>query len=344
MQCNPCILGGPQEKGTNQNWPHHPCSQGPERGRNGYVTPSFLGVPRKGDKIRIGYITPTFSGARKWAQGLRNPCVLGAPLQKGTKLELATSPVPSRGPKKGRNCCTTPTFRGIRQKKGTNQNWLHHPYLLGARKWAELLRNPCVLGAPLQKGTKLELATSPVPSRGPKKGRNCCTTPTFRGIRQKKGTNQNWLHHPYLLGARKWAELLRNPYVLGGPQRRGQNQNWPHHPCLLVGSKVGGIARSPVRPRGSPGKGDKIRIGYITPTFSSARKWAELQCNPCVLKAPLEKGTKSELATSPVPSRGPESGRNCYVTPAFSVLPTTRNKIRIGHITHVFSWARKWAE
>ena len=29
-------------------------------------------------------------------------------------------------------------------------------------------------------------------------------------------------------------------------------------------------------------------------------------------------GTKSELAPSPLPSRGPTSGRECYVSPAFS--------------------------
>ena len=30
------------------------------------------------------------------------------------------------------------------------------------------------------------------------------------------------------------------------------------------------------------------------------------------------KGTKSEVAASPLPSRGPKRGRKCYVTPAFS--------------------------
>ena len=44
---------------------------------------------------------------------------------------------------------------------------------------------------------------------------------------------------------------------------------------------------------GSPTKGSKIRSG------------------------PQQRGTKSEVATSPLPSRGPKGGRKCYVTPAF---------------------------
>ena len=39
----------------------------------------------------------------------------------GTKLELAASPLPSRGPKSG---YVTPAFSGP-QQRGQNQNWLH---------------------------------------------------------------------------------------------------------------------------------------------------------------------------------------------------------------------------
>ena len=39
-----------------------------------------------------------------------------------------------------------------------------------------------------------------------------------------------------------------------------------------------------------------------------------------------EKGlrTKSELAASPPPPPGPTSGRECYITPAFLVIPKQR--------------------
>ena len=43
----------------------------------------FSGVPNRGDKIRSGYITSAFSGAHKWAELLRNPCVLWGPQKRG---------------------------------------------------------------------------------------------------------------------------------------------------------------------------------------------------------------------------------------------------------------------
>ena len=38
----------------------------------------------------------------------------------------------------------------------------------------------------------------------------------------------------------------------------------------------------------------------------------------------IAKGTKSEVATSPLPSRGRNSGWDCYITPAFSGVPNRR--------------------
>ena len=49
----------------------------------GYIAPAFSGVPSKGDKIRSGNITPAFLGAHKWAELLRNPCVLAGPKKSG---------------------------------------------------------------------------------------------------------------------------------------------------------------------------------------------------------------------------------------------------------------------
>ena len=52
----------------------------------------------------------------------------------GTKSEKATSPLPSRGPKRGRNCYVTPAFSGVPNKREENQKWLPHPCLLGVPK------------------------------------------------------------------------------------------------------------------------------------------------------------------------------------------------------------------
>ena len=71
---------------------------------------------------------------------------------KGTESKLATSPMPSRGPKRGRNGYITPAFSGVPNK-----------------------------------GTISELATSPLPSRGPKRGRNGCITPAFLGVPKIRG-------------------------------------------------------------------------------------------------------------------------------------------------------------
>ena len=52
-------------------------------------------------------------------------------------------------------------------------------------------------------------------------------------------------------------------------------------------------------------------------------------------------GTKSEVATSHMPSRGPKRMHNSYVTPAFSGVPNAKrgDKIRSGHLTDAFSGA-----
>ena len=56
-------------------------------------------------------------------------------------------------------------------------------------------------------------------------------------------------------------------------------------------------------------------------TAGRAQKWAEVLRHPCIHGGPQQRGTKSELAASTMPSQGPKSGRKCYVTPAFSGVP-----------------------
>ena len=41
---------------------------------------------------------------------------------------------------------------------------------------------------------------------------------------------------------------------------------------------------------------------------------------------------------------GPKNGRNGYITPAFSGVPTQRDKIKRGYFTLAFSGANMWAE
>ena len=90
------------------------------------------------------------------------------------------------------------------------------------------------------------MATSPLPSQGPKRGRNRYITPAFSGSPNAKLGNKirSGYLTPAFSVAQKRAELLHNPCILGDPQRqaRGENQKWLPHPCLLRGPKEGRIA------------------------------------------------------------------------------------------------------
>ena len=56
-----------------------------------------------GKKVKEAYITPTFSGAYKWAELLRNPCVLRGPQKRGENQKRVRHPCLVRGPQMGRN-------------------------------------------------------------------------------------------------------------------------------------------------------------------------------------------------------------------------------------------------
>ena len=170
---------------------------------------------------------------------------------------------------------------------------------------------------PLQRGTKSEVAASTLPSRGPKRGQDCSVTPAFSGIpNAKRGEgkksgvvpnkgeqNQKWLPHPCLLGGPKEGGNARSPLHSRGsptlsagskkskmvPNKGEQNQKWLPHPCLLGGPKEGKC--------------------YVTLAFSGIpnAKRGEQKMR----SSPQQRGTKSEVAASPLPSRWPKRGRKC---------------------------------
>ena len=157
-----------------------------------------------------------------------------------------------------------------------------------------MLRHPCIPGDPQRQ------------ARGATSGT----------VLNKRGGNLKWLPHTGLLGGgQKRAVMLRHPSILWDPQRQarkaksemvrnkgGKNLKWQPHTCRLAGLKEGGNAMSPLHSRGSPtpSTGSKIRNG------------------------PQHRGTKSEEATSHLPSRGPKRGRKGDVTPGFSGIPKKR--------------------
>ena len=173
-----------------------------------------------------------------------------------------------------------------------------------------------------------------MPSRGPKSGRNCYVTPAFSGVPSKEDKIRSGYITLAFSGAQKRAEMRCNPDVPRGPQVGGQNQKWLHHPYLLGGPKTswkcsmtlsGFITRafSGAQKRNCyitrafskvPSKEDKIRSGCITLAFSGARKRAEKRRNPDALRGPQNKGTKSQVAASALPSRGPKTWWRCCIT------------------------------
>ena len=78
--------GGPKIGRKCYLTPLVPGSPVPNKGdkiRGGYLTPTFSEFPRRVNKSNSGYRTPTFSGAHKWAERLRNPCILRGFQQRG---------------------------------------------------------------------------------------------------------------------------------------------------------------------------------------------------------------------------------------------------------------------
>ena len=204
---------------------------------------------------------------------LLHPCSLGNPQHRarGAKSEVASSPLPSPWPKKGR------------------------------------LGDPAHTAGTETPGAKSQVAASPLRSQGPNRRRKCYVILASSGIpnAKRREQNQKWLPHPCFFGAQKRAEMLCYPYLLGGP-------------------KNGGKVTSPLHSQGSPTPSAGSKIG----------------------SGPQQTGTKSEVATSPMHCWRPKRGRDCYVTPAFSGIPnaqcadpnhkwypTKGNKMRSGRLT-----------
>ena len=272
---HPCILGGPQQRGTKSEVAASPLPfGGPKRGQKCDVTPAFSGVPNKGlqnrkwlpqpcllrgpkerrnetsplnsqgsptkgNKIRRGCLTPAFLGAQKRAEMRRHHCILQIPQKRGTKSKRAASPLPSSGAKSGHKCYITPHSGGSPTKGNTIRSGCLTRAFSGAQKRAEMLCHPSSLGGPQQRGTKSEVAASPLPSQGPKKGRKCYVTRAFSGVPEKEEQNQKGLPHPCLLGGPKVGRNATSPRILGGPQQRGTQLQVVASPLPSRGPKRG---------------------------------------------------------------------------------------------------------
>ena len=338
----PYILGGSPtpSAGTKSQVAASPLpSREPKRGWNCYATPVFSGIRNKGNEITRGYLTPAFSRAKKRVELLCNPCILrgsqrqargqnqkwlpqpgllggpkeggiamhsvlyrGSPAQRGgTKSGLATSPLPSRGLKRGCNGYASRAFSGVHNKGDKMRIGCLTPAFSQGQKGAELICHPCILG-------------------GPK--------------RQARGQNLKWLPHPCVLGGPKHGGLVTETL-----HSRGGGGGDANHTAELTGrcltpaflqAKRGWNCYATCAFSGVPNtkRRNKIRSGYLTAAFSGARKRVELPRKPRILggSPTPSAGTKSEVAASPLPSRGPKRGWSCYAYRHCKGSPTKGKK------------------
>ena len=80
------------------------------------VLPLMAGVSRRGQQTNRGH---------KKATSMKAPTI-ETKGERGTKSELATSPLPSRGPKRGWHCYVTHAFSGVPNRRGTKSNKTEH--------------------------------------------------------------------------------------------------------------------------------------------------------------------------------------------------------------------------
>ena len=130
---------------------------------------------------------------------------------------------------------------------------------------------------------------------------------------------------PAFSGAPQVAVNATSPlHSRGSPNNAGQKQNWTVHPCLLRGPKEAGKATSPLHLEDPQTMGDKFGSGYLTIGFSRPKRGRKWYITPAFSGNSKQWGTKSEVAASNLPSRGPQIWRKCYVTPAISGIPEQR--------------------
>ena len=145
LVCNPCVLGGPQQRGQNQKWLHNICLLGGQKWAILPHNPYILGGPRKRGENQ------------KW---LHNLYLLDGPELSGIAMQPLCSRVsPKRGQKGphrlGGKCHLRRSLRAVVNKKESSS--LRTALLVCARWYCSIMPTPVSIT-----GTKLEAATSPL--------------------------------------------------------------------------------------------------------------------------------------------------------------------------------------
>ena len=134
------------------------------------------------------------------------------------------------------------------------------------------------------------------------------------------------------------------PAVSGVPRRGDKIRSGCITPAFMGGSQVGEITSSPVRSRGSPEEGTKSKVATSPLPSPGAHTWAKWLCHPGVPGGAWNSGHNQKWPHHPCLLRGPALGWNGYVTRAFPGRPGRGDTIKSGYITPTFAGAHKWAE
>ena len=355
-----------QSGGQNQKWP--------TSGQSGYLTPAVSEIPTASERGAKSEVAHKWA---KWLPhpcriGDPHRFRAGGKIRSGPQVgKVATSPLPYRGspplqsggqnqkwPTSGRNGYLNPAVSGIptASERGAKSEVAH--------KWAKWLPHPCRIGDPhrFRAGGKIrsgpqvgKVATSPLPYRGspplqsggqnqkwPTSGQSGYLTPAVSGIptASERGGKSEVAH--------KWAKWLPHPCRIGDPHRFRAGGR------IRSGPQVGKVATSPL-PYRVPHRfraGGKIRsgpqVGEMATSPLPYQRSPPLQSRGRIRSGPQV----GKVATSPLPYRGspplqsggqnqkwPTSGRNGYLTPAVSGIPTASERGAKSEVAH--KWA-KW--
>ena len=198
-----------------------------------------------------------------------------------------------------------------------------------------MLAHPCILGDSQrqEQGAKSEAVTNkreqsqkwlPHPClllRGLKEGRNAMS-PAHSRVSPRKGNKiRSGSLSCALPGALERAEILCEPCSLRDPQQSDVATTTLPSPEPKRGQKCYvTLAFS-----GVTNKGEQNQKGLPDPCLLRGLKDGGMLRHPCILGDPQcqAQGVETEVAGSPLPSRGPKRWRKHYVTPTFSGI---RNK------------------
>ena len=365
---SPLAYRGPpplQRGGQNQKWP--------TSGQIGYLTPAVSGSPTASERGAKSEVAHKWA---KWLPhpcriGEPHRCIAGGKIRSGPQVgEMATSPLPYRGapplqsrgqnqkwPTSGRNGYLTPAVSGSPTAAERGGKIRSGPQV------GKLATSPLPYrGAPpLQSGGQNQ--------KWPTSGQIGYLTPAVSGspTASERGAKSEVAH--------KWANWLPHPCRIGEPHRfraGGKIRSGPQVGKLAT-SPLPYRGAPPLQSGGQNQKWPTSgRNGYLTPAVSGsptaaergaksevAHKWANWLPHPCRIGEPhrcraggkIRSGPQvGKLATSPLPYRGapplqsggqnqnwPTSGRNGYLTPAVSGIPTAAERGAKSEVAH------KWA-